>query len=114
MKRSLAPVVLVLLAFPSGALAAPADRWAPDQRAAPDLAPRLDAAGTDVAAPDQQASPRSAAPVPVTAPAPAADGFDWADAGIGSAGAAAVIALGLSGGIVLRRRQLHSPSALVG
>jgi hypothetical protein len=113
-KRRIAPLVLALLAFPAGALAAPSDLRAPDQRTASDLAPRLEAAGTDVAAPDQQASTRSAAPVPVTAPAPAADGFDWGDAGIGSAGAAAVIALALSGGIALRRRRLHSSSPLVG
>ena len=114
MKRHIAPVVLALLAFPAGAVAAPYDLRAPDQRTESDLSPRLEATGTDVAAPDQQASAPSAVPVPVPAPASAADGFDWGDAGIGSAGAAAVIALALSGGIVLRRRQTHSASPLAG
>jgi hypothetical protein len=113
-KRRIAPLVLALLAFPAGALAAPSDLRAPDQRTASDLAPRLEAAGTDVAAPDQQASTTSAVPVAAPAPASVADGFDWGDAGIGSAGAAAVVALALSGGIALRRRRLDSPSALAG
>ena len=101
MKRRIAPLVIALFAFPATALAAPSE-----------LPPRLEAIGTDVAAPDQQASTRSSAPL--TAPAPAADGFDWTDAGIGGGGAAAVLAIALAGGLAVRRRQPRSPSALAG
>ena len=114
MKRRIAPLVLALLAFPAGAVAAPSDLRAPDQRTEPVVAPRLPAVGTDVAAPDQQASTRAAVPVQAPAPAPAADGFDWADASIGSAGATALIAIAVSGGIALRRRRLQSAAPLAG
>lgn len=125
MKRSLAILVLSLVAFPATALADPGelrtsspitsrvpdvapDLRAPDQRTAPDVTPRLEATGTDVAAPDQQASKRS--PVPVAVPAPAADGFDWADAGIGAAGAASLLALSLAGALAFRRGQAARPA----
>ena len=122
MKRCIAAFILALVGFPTAAFAMPDDVRAQDQRVPssslgvpPNLkapgrgieyaVPRhLDATGTDVAAPDQQASTGAVAP----APASVTDGFDWADAGIGAAGAASLLGVSLAGGLVLRRRRVSA------
>jgi hypothetical protein len=116
-KRRIAALALALLAFPATALAAPQDlrHEAPSSSLGipPELASRpavpshlvgrhLPAVGTDVAAPDQQSSPRGVS-VP-TESASASSGFDWADAGIGAAGAASLFGIALAGALSLRRR----------
>jgi hypothetical protein len=121
MKRCIAAVVLALLAFPGSALAVSDLRADQNVRGgslgvAPPILPALHAKGTDVAAPDQQASTRSTAPViDYTPPAidSAADdgGFDWADAGIGAAATAALVAMSLAGAVTLRRRQTRPHAA---
>ena len=128
MKRCIAAVILALVGFPSAAFAmpdhvrardqnvpssslgVPPNLQAPDQRTEHAVPQHLDATGTDVAASDQQASTRAVVPAPESA----TDGFDWADAGIGAAGAASLLGISLAGGFALRRRQDRRVSALAG
>jgi hypothetical protein len=111
-KRRIAALALALLAFPATALAAPQDLrheapssslGVPPELASPQVVPsHLPAVGTDVAAPDQQSSPRG-----VSIPTESASddgGFDWADAGIGAAGAVSLFGIALAGALALRRR----------
>jgi hypothetical protein len=132
-KACIAAVTLALFAFPATALAI-SDARAPDQRTPHEIPSYLPTTGTDVAAADQQASKRHAIPSylprnpvdaalhtergsvggPAVDPAPSGSGFDWSDAGVGAAGAACLIALSLSGAMVLRRRERRPPSALAG
>jgi hypothetical protein len=115
-RRRIAALALALLAFPASALAAPQDlrHSAPSSSlgVAPDVASRsvvpshLPAIGTDVAAPDQQSSPRGVI-VPTES---ASSGFDWADAGIGAAGAVSLLGIAFAGALAFRRRT----SALAG
>jgi hypothetical protein len=133
MKRCIAALALALLAFPGAALAGPQhearhfdrsipggsvavprDLRAPDQRGPRPTPSYLPTTGTDVAAADQQASTRADAPASTFASTSADDGFDWADAGIGAAGAASLLGISLAGLIALRRRQDRHPSALAG
>jgi hypothetical protein len=108
MKRCIAAVTLMLLAFPGGALAASDLRTEQHVSGgslgvAPATMPQLEAKGTDVAAPDQQASTRSTAPA-IELVADDDGGFDWADAGIGAVTAASLLGISLAGGMTLRRR----------
>jgi len=123
-KRFISALALALVAFPTVAVAQPAepsgsgtpvtspasDVRAPDQRTPRDLPSRLQASGTDVAAPDQQASAHAPSPAPPSA----ASDFDWSDAGIGAAVATGLLAVSMAGGITVRRRQHQRSSALAG
>jgi hypothetical protein len=62
---------------------------------------RLDAQAT------RQRSIASAVP---RAAAPASEGFQWGDAGIGAAGVLALVGVG-SGGLMMIRRRVHQPLA---
>jgi hypothetical protein len=133
LKRFIAILSLALAGFPAAALAAPdarasagsplpsrvppqvADHWADElnlrdlpayPRAIPQAPPQ--ARGTDVAAPDQQASTHAPSPAPTSA----ASDFDWADAGIGAAVAAGMLAL--AGAMIVQRRQSRRGSAVAG
>jgi hypothetical protein len=117
-RRRIAALALALFAYPATALAAPQDLrhqapssslGVPPELVSPTAVPQyLPTRGTDVAAPDQQSSPPGVS-VP-TESASASSGFDWADAGIGAAGAASLFGIALAGALSLRRRS----SALAG
>ena len=123
MKRSIVALVVVLMALPATATAAPDLRGSEDVPSSslgipPNLGQRpshadvpqyLPAGGTDVAASDQQASER--APAVLTESGSSGD-FDWADAGLGAATAASLIGISLAGGIAVRRHR--RPTALAG
>jgi hypothetical protein len=86
---------------------------------------RLPTTGTDVATPDQQNPlPRHARPVsrrptdgarhvatltPTPTATTADSGFQWGDAGIGAAGAVAILLAGLGTVLMIRRRRLPEP-----
>jgi len=102
-KRFIAALFVALIAFPSAALAVQ-DNLEPPPLVRPDgpaLESHLPAQGTDVAAPDQQASPPASALITE----PSEGGFDWADAGIGAAGATALLGFAIAGAAGLRRRR---------
>jgi hypothetical protein len=64
-----------------------------------------DVAGRDAPGPDRSTT----GPVVVSPPAQtAADGFDWLDAGIGSAALAALLALATAGAVRIRGRAVHT------
>ena len=114
MKRCLPAVALAVLAFPAAASAVPAtpiinpDLRGPQQPVTPSVQQHTPARGTDVAAPDQQAPVGSSGPVSVSS----ASDFDWSDAGIGAAGATALLAISFAGGITFRRHTQRRTSAL--
>jgi hypothetical protein len=111
-------VLVVTLALPAGALAAPADSrsesqhlGASDRHAWSQLV--VHARGTDVAAPDQQAS-TAPETISVSAPAPSAHSFDYGAAGIGAAVAIVLITAAFGLGLGLRRRNARQPSVVTG
>ncbi len=106
-------VLAVILALPMSAFAR-TDGPRQDPRitsGSPDVvhsAPAVHALGTDVAAPDQQASKL---PTNVPVAVPRDDGFDWAAASIGAAGAIGLLVAMLGATAVLRRRRHPSVAA---
>ena len=77
------------LAAVAGAIAVPAASAAPVDPALPGQAASVD-----------QATPQTR-PIVVTAPTQSAEGFDWADAGVGAAGMLALASIGVGTALAL-------------
>jgi hypothetical protein len=110
-----APIAAVLvfgaLAAPAGAV--PADLRSPDAANPPEFrttyepAPAGDVRSPDVVDAGQGRTPSTVpAPVVQITGSSRPDGFDWADAGIGAAGALGLIAISVGGTMTLRRRPM--------
>jgi hypothetical protein len=112
--KALTTALVVALAVPAAA-AADTDYPAPGGPIRVTSPARLAAQGTDVAAADQQA-PKFPSRVGVYRAPPStvhtADGFDWADAGVGAGGAALLVTISLGAALTLRRRQGRPPSVI--